>query len=60
MDPTVEVSALEILVFPVLWGMLGSCGLGASALLCLKGLERLASRIGRDDSEDHDSRRVGL
>lgn len=60
MDPMVEVSALEILVFPIFWGMLGCCSLGATALLCLKALERLASRIGGKTSAIHDSRRIGL
>jgi hypothetical protein len=46
MDPTVEATALEVLVFPIIWGMLGSCSLGATALLCVKGIERLSTRMG--------------
>jgi hypothetical protein len=60
MDPTAEATALEILVFPVIWGMLGYCGLGASALIFLRAMERLARRVGGGDSTAHDPRRVGF
>jgi len=46
MDPTVEATALEVLVFPILWGMLGSCGVGATALFCVKAIDSLSSRMG--------------
>jgi hypothetical protein len=59
MDSTTEATALEILVLPVLWGMLGYCGLGASVLVFLRAMQRLARRHG-DDSTAHDPRRVGF
>ena len=60
MDPTVEATALEVLVFPIFWGMLGSCSLGATALLIVKAIEGFASRIGRKPSTLHESSGIGL
>jgi hypothetical protein len=55
-----EATAFEVLVLPIFWGMLGSCGVGVTALLCMRLAERIAGWNDASDSGLDDSRGVGL